>query len=140
MLRIYPVMLEIVALLQPVIIQIARRDPDLARQIRRAQSSGPLNVAEGMYSRGANRLARYHDALGSMCETRACVEVAQAAGYVGRVEVGLERRFDYVIGSLVRLVDGPRVHVRRVARVRVRPRALSPAHGSRGWTSELTNL
>src|SRR5271156_1125914 len=109
MLRIYLVMLEIVSLLRPVIVQIARHDADLARQLRRAQSSGPLNVAEGSFSRGANRLARYHNALGSMRETRACVEVAQAAGYVGRIDAGLEPRFDYVIGSLVRLVDGPRV-------------------------------
>jgi len=37
-----------------------------------------LNLAEGMYSRGEVRTARYHTALGSMRETQSCLEVAKA--------------------------------------------------------------
>ena len=84
MLRIYPVMLGTLARLRPVVAEIERRDPDLARQMRRAASSAVLNVAEGMYSRGKNRGARYHTALGSMRETLACIEVAGALAYCVR--------------------------------------------------------
>ena len=68
MLRIYPVLLDLVRDLRPVVLELERKDPDLARQCRRALASGPLNVAEGSYSRGGNRVARYHTALGSLRE------------------------------------------------------------------------
>jgi hypothetical protein len=63
MLRIYPVLLKLVRSLRPFVRDLERRDPDLARQCRRALASAPLNVAEGSYSRGRNRAARYHTAL-----------------------------------------------------------------------------
>src|ERR1700691_3864001 len=75
------VILEVVAELRPVVGKIERCDADLARQMRRAMCSVALNTAEGMGSRGRNRKARYHNALGSMQETMACVEVGTALGY-----------------------------------------------------------
>ena len=107
MLRIYPVMLDLARSLVPVIRDLERHDPDLARQCRRALSSGPLNVAEGCYSRGKNRLARYHTALGSMREVLACLEVGNAMGYVAEIEPDLRCRFDHVLGTLVRLIGHP---------------------------------
>ena len=104
MLRIYPVMLEVVREVRPLVETLERRDADLARQCRRALASGPLNVAEGAYSRGKNRAARYHTALGSMREVLACFEVGAALGYLPDVAPELRRRFDHVIGTLVRLV------------------------------------
>jgi len=104
MLRIYWVLLDLVRSLAPLIRDLERRDPDLARQCRRALSSGPLNLAEGSYSRGKNRLARYHTALGSLREALACLEVANAMGYVPEIEPDLRSRFDQVLGTLVRLV------------------------------------
>jgi four helix bundle protein len=80
MLRSYPVVLEVISSLRPLLAQIERRDHDLGRQLRRAASSIALNLAEGMYSRGKNRTVRYPTALGSMRETRACLEVAAAFG------------------------------------------------------------
>jgi hypothetical protein len=64
MLRIYPVILQVLKQLQPVLRRIELRDGDLGRQLRRCSASVALNVAEGMYSRGRNRNARYHSALG----------------------------------------------------------------------------
>ena len=103
MLRIDDVMLGVLARLRPVVAEIERRDPDLARQMRRAASSAVLDVAEGMYSRGKNRGARYHTALGSMRETLACIEVAGALHGIAEPE-GLRGEIDRIIGTLVRLV------------------------------------
>ena len=103
MLRIYPVVLEVLRQLQPVLRQIERRDRDLARQLRRCSASVALNLAEGMFSRGQNRGLRYHSALGSARETLACLEVAQAFGYVqqqGLPQAELLR----IVGTLVKLV------------------------------------
>lgn len=104
MLRIYPVVLEVLRSLQPVLQHIERRDRDLARQLRRSSASIALNLAEGMYSRGGNRTARYHSALGSARETLACLEVADAFGYIARDHVALRDSIDHVIATLVRLV------------------------------------
>ncbi len=110
MLRIYPVLLELVRDVGPRVRQLQRCDPrsdsDVARQCRRALTSAPLNVAEGSYSRGKNRPARYHTALGSLREVLACLEVAFALGYLPEVEPVLRARFDHVLGTLVRLSGG----------------------------------
>jgi hypothetical protein len=45
MLRIYPVVLEVLKQLQPALRQIERRDRDLARQLKRCSSSVALNRA-----------------------------------------------------------------------------------------------
>ncbi|HEY4118602.1 MAG TPA: four helix bundle protein, partial [Byssovorax sp.] len=70
---------------------------------RRAAASVALNTAEGMYSRGKLRQARYHTALGSARETLACLEVARALHGVA-LETSVVRRLDEIIGTLVRLV------------------------------------
>lgn len=104
MLRIYPVVSQVLKELQPVLRRIELRDKDLARQLRRCSVSVALNVAEGMYSRGGNRNARYHTALGSAQETLACLEAAEACGYVAVVDAGLEQQLRRVVGTLVKLV------------------------------------
>ena len=106
MLRIYPIVLEVIAALRPSIAKLERHDADLARQLRRAASSVALNVAEGMYNRGKNRPARYHTALGSLREVLACFEVAAALGYLPELSADLRNRFDHVLGTLVILVGG----------------------------------
>jgi four helix bundle protein len=106
MLRIYDVLLELVRSVAVLVKQIERRDADLARQCRRALSSAVLNLSEGSYSRGKNRVARYHTALGSLREALACFEVGAAFGYLPEIDAGLRGRFDHVLGTLVRLVGG----------------------------------
>ena len=103
MLRIYDVMLQLVRDVQPMIGLLERRDGDLARQCRRALASGPLNVAEGSYSRGGNRTARYHTAAGSMREALSCFEVGAALGYLPEVDARIRDRFDKVLGTLINL-------------------------------------
>ena len=103
MLRIYPVILQVLKQLQAPLRRIELRDKDLARQLRRCSASMALNVAEGMYSRGKNRNARYHSALGSARETLACLEVAEAFGYVGAADAALCEQLGRVVGTLVKL-------------------------------------
>ena len=108
MLNVYPVVIEFISALRPLLAQIERRDRDLGRQLRRASSSVALNLAEGMYSRGELRTARYHTALGSMRESFSCLEVAHAFGYVHALDSVMIHRVNRIIGTLVRLVEGKR--------------------------------
>jgi len=106
MLRIYPVILGVLKELQPVLRRIEARDRGLGRQLRRCSTSIALNVAEGMYSRGQNRNARYHSALGSARETLACLEVAEVCGHLASPDAELQQQLNQVIGTLVKLVRG----------------------------------
>ena len=103
MLDLYPFILETISLLQPDTARVGRADSDLARQLRRAMASVPLNVAEGFYSRGRNRKARYHTALGSAREVLACFEVAEAMGMVPALPPGLRDRLDRIVRTLYKL-------------------------------------
>ena len=103
MLRIYPVVIEVIGGVRPVIEQLERKDPDLARQMRRAASSVALNLSEGTSSRGKNRGLRYNTALGSMRETLSCIDVAVALGYVDAVTAKLLDRIDCVLATLHKL-------------------------------------
>ena len=104
MLTIYSVVVQVVTQLGPVVKEIERRDRDLARQMRRAMTSVPLNLSEGTYARGGNKIARYDTALGSARETRACVEVAVALGYLRPLDAALMDRLDEIAATLYRLV------------------------------------
>jgi four helix bundle protein len=80
--KIYTVWLTVVANVYRLARHVERHDKDLARQMRRACSSAALNMCEGMHGRAGNRIARFHDSMGSACETRACLDVCVAATYV----------------------------------------------------------
>ncbi len=80
MLKVYGEVLEVVRELREAMATIERRDSDLARQMRRAAASVALNVAEAQGSRGRNAALRFSTALGSMRETKACLDVALAMG------------------------------------------------------------
>jgi four helix bundle protein len=103
MLRIYDVILETLKELRPVLRAIEKHDSDLARQGRRAACSIALNTAEGSHSRGRNRQARYHTALGSARETLAVLEVALALEYLSAVDEKLLDRMQRIIATLIRL-------------------------------------
>ena len=103
MLRIYSVILEVMRELRPVMCEIERKDPDLARQMKRAASSVALNLSEGMYSRGKNRGARYHNAMGSMQETRSCIDVGVVLGYIDGVDGSLLDQIDRIQATLFKL-------------------------------------
>ena len=104
-LKIYPVILELVRRLSPVVRVLRARSSALADQMERALVSIPLNVAEGAYSRGKNRQARFQSAAASARETLACLETAEAMGFVAPIEPEVSALFHRVIGTLVRLIE-----------------------------------
>jgi len=91
MLRIYDVAIDMVRDAGQIATAIALHDADLARQLRRAAASVPLNLAEGDGSTGGTRRARYTSALGSAREVRACYDVAHALGYTEPSAVARDR-------------------------------------------------
>jgi len=101
-LRIYDFEIETLKMLSPVMREIGRVDPDLARQMRRAAASIVLNTAEGEGFGDGNRRLRFRSALGSTKETRACLEVAAALDYAPIDEV-LVDRLDRIAATLFRL-------------------------------------
>ena len=103
MLRIYPIILAFVEEVAPFIGRVARRDPDLARQLRRASAAVVLNTAEGMYARARCKQASYNVALREMRESYAALEVAVRLGYVAPLPAELERHIEHILGTLVRL-------------------------------------
>ncbi|MBX3125241.1 MAG: four helix bundle protein [Polyangiaceae bacterium] len=105
MLRIYPVVLRTIEGLRRTLGILDHKDRDLSRQLRRCSASCALNLGEGQYSRGKNRAAKYHIALGSAREMLSCLEVAEAFGYIPPVSSEMRENFDRIIGSLVRLVE-----------------------------------
>jgi four helix bundle protein len=104
-LRIYPVVLELVRKLAPYLPVLRARSASLADQFERSLISIPLNLAEGTYSRGRNRQARYQTAAASAREALACLETAEAMGWLSPLEPDLGALFNRVIGTLVRLVE-----------------------------------
>jgi four helix bundle protein len=87
---------------------IARNDQDLARQLRRCSMSVPLNINEGMYSRGKNRSARLTNAMASAKESVACLEVAAAVGYVEEHSIAkCLNQLDHLVAALWNMVHRP---------------------------------
>ena len=102
--RIYEKALEVVRLVVKLCQRIGELDPDLVRQMKKASMSVPLNMQEGMYSQGGNRIARFHNAMASARETMACLHVAVAAEYVNQAEIAVAlEHLDHVIGGLWKL-------------------------------------
>ena len=103
----HQVALELIRALAPILDAVARRDRDLAQQLRRSASSVPLNVCEGSQRRGADRSQFYRIAAGSASETRAALEVAAAWGYVDVASLTtVQHLLDRVIAMLWRLTHG----------------------------------
>lgn len=108
MLRIYPIVLELLRALRPAVECIERRDADLAKQLRRASASVALNIAEGTGCTKGSRTARYSTALGSMRETMACLDVGEALGYLPGIDAAITERSKHILGVLVTLTHGRR--------------------------------
>ena len=101
MLRIYPVSLELVRDVQPLVRRLRSFDRNLADQLDRACTAVPLHLAEADGLRDGLRRVRHQTALGEARETASCLDVANAKGF--DVPVMSRQRLDHVIGVLVKL-------------------------------------
>ena len=91
--------------------------------------------AEAIGSQGGNERARFRTALGSNQEVRACLDVAEAWGYVDAIDPALRDRFDRIAATLYRLATGERAGRapgRSLSRGRQRWRLQSPTLASLG--------
>ncbi len=59
-------------------------DPSLTTQLTRALASVPLNLIEGRSRVGKDRIHLFRIAEGSAAEVRACIDTAEALGYIER--------------------------------------------------------
>jgi len=78
----FEVALQLVRSLPAPIEAVARRDPALADQLRRAGASVPLNIGEGRRRAGKDRLHHYRVAAGSADEVAGALRTAEAWGYL----------------------------------------------------------
>ena len=83
--------------------RIARLDPDLARQLRRASRSVGLNVAEGSAACGRSRTACYRIALREARESQAALQIAERLRLMPPLPEAQLERTAKIIGTLVRL-------------------------------------
>jgi four helix bundle protein len=104
MLRVQVLVFDILRSLTPMIRQIASHDASLADQIRRAGASVALNLAEGRGSAGRNAKARFHNALGSLREVQAALEVACAFEYAAAIDSDLAYRIDSALAMIFGLI------------------------------------
>ena len=102
----FDVAVELVGSVREVIGRVGQRDPDLARQIRRAASSVALNVAEGNRRAGRDRRYAFRVAAGSADEVRAALRVAEAWGYLDGASIAAPLALaDRVCALLWRLTE-----------------------------------
>ena len=74
--------LQVIGLTRPLVEAVARRDRDLASQLRRALSSIALNLSEGLATEAGNARLRFATARGSLREAHTALRFAVAWGYV----------------------------------------------------------
>jgi four helix bundle protein len=94
--------IEVVRSMRTTVNVVAQHDADLARQMRRALTSIPLNIAEGERRWNGNGRQRFETAMGSANEAVACLHVADAMGYV-EVDAKLLDALDKIARTLRRL-------------------------------------
>jgi len=83
---------------------IARKDPDLSKQVKRAINSVGLNAGEGLGAQGGNRTARLESAMGSGREAIVGLRIAGAAGYLDAERVAMEvDAIDRIVAILYKL-------------------------------------
>ncbi len=82
----------------------------LTSQMRRASRSVCANLAEGWQKRRypASFRAKVVDAAGEADETRAWLDLARCCGFVTADDMAdLERRYDRILGQLIRMASRP---------------------------------
>ena len=102
--EVFEVAVQMVGALREPLIVLGRRDPDLARQVRRAAASVALNIGEGRRRTGKDRIHLWRVAAGSADEVASALRVAEAFGYLNGAGAGAALKLcDRVLAMLWRL-------------------------------------
>ena len=102
MLIAFDVSLELVRLVRRLLPVLARRDQDLASQIRRATNSIALNIAEGDGRAGKDERRHFGYARGSAKEVHGALQVTLAWGHLSTQK--LQRPLDLAL-EIVRMLS-----------------------------------
>jgi four helix bundle protein len=78
---------ELIRALRPIVAKLEKRDPDEAKQLRRAASSITRNLAEGNRRQGRDRRHLFNVAFGSLDEVYSSVRNGLAWGHLDDDEV-----------------------------------------------------
>ena len=107
-LRILDDIVETVGTIHRLCRIIARQDPDLSKQLKRAINSVGLNSGEGLFARGGNRTVRIESAMSSGREVILGLRIAGAAGYLDAERVAREvDALDRIVATLYKLAYRP---------------------------------
>jgi four helix bundle protein len=98
--------LQAIRELRPVLVHLQKADAPLADQVRRAAQSLALNLDEGCWKAGRDRINRYRIAAGSGAEVRAALRVAEALGYLDETQIEpVVRLLNRVLAILWKIID-----------------------------------
>ena len=78
----YQVAVELITELRPIVERLAKRDSNLADQMRRAATSVVANLAEGQRREKGNKQRAYEIAHGEAREVLGCLDCAHAWGWI----------------------------------------------------------
>ena len=107
-LRILDDIVQTVSTIHRLCRVIARHDPDLSKQMKRAINSVGLNSGEGLSARGGNRTVRIESAMTSGREVILGLRIAGAAGYLDPERVAREvDSVDRIVATLYKLAYRP---------------------------------
>jgi four helix bundle protein len=102
----YDTALALVGALKPVLEALAQTDRALEDQLRRAESSVVLNLAEGSRRFGKDRIHFFRIAAGSAAEVSGALDVARVAHEI-EIPSGAVALLDRVLAMTWRLARGP---------------------------------
>ncbi len=103
MLRIYPVILDWIETLPPLITSIRQSNASLAKQLQRSSMAVALNLSEGMALNDGRRLNAYRIALGEMRESLTAIDIATRLRYIKAQSEEANDRQQKIIATLVNL-------------------------------------
>lgn len=103
-LDVYRLAIRLVRLIREILGDVQRFDSNLASQLRRAATSVPLNLAEGLRRKGRDRAHLLTVAQGSAAEVQAILDVCIAMEVINTDQVEeLEQTIDRICAMLHRL-------------------------------------
>ena len=102
------VALELAAALAAPVAKVARRDRELASQMRRAANGIALQIAEARKREGGDRLHLFRVAAGSNSETVTALRLALGWGYVGAGDIAEALALADRLGAMLWRLTHPR--------------------------------